>query len=167
MTLQLATTNLVLVAVPDDEAAALSDGAPVKGLTFGPGYPVARTQDAAVRRCDRLRWRGLALCLILRDGKVIGDCSAERELATDPSTVWIGYEISRTAQGQGYAKEAVCSIVNWALGQPGVERICAEILVGSIASQRVASFAGLPTATMAFGRIWERRRGHNPVQPKA
>jgi RimJ/RimL family protein N-acetyltransferase len=166
MTLQLATTRLVLVAVANDEAAALRDDAPVKGLAFGPGYPVARTQAVATRRCD-LRWRGLALFLILRDGKVIGHCSAERELVTDPSTVWIFYEICPTAQDQGYAKESVRSMVSWALGQPEVERICAEILVGNIASERVASFAGLHPTSKAFGQIWERRRGHHALQPEA
>jgi RimJ/RimL family protein N-acetyltransferase len=157
----LYTRRLTLRAVTREQAELLQVGQPPPGVIFGDGYPVGRTGTAAEYRLDR-RWCGLALFLIIRDGLVIGDCSAQHEWAAGSTTVWLGYEVAAPSQGQGYAKEAVAQIVVWCLQQPLVTAVRAEIRWGHKESEAVAAHAALvPISRTAFARIWERAT-HDP-----
>jgi [ribosomal protein S5]-alanine N-acetyltransferase len=61
----------------------------------------------------------------------------------EEGAVTLGYSVYPAHQGQGIASEAATALVAWALAQPGVQRVRATIPLGHVASQRVASNAGL------------------------
>lgn len=59
------------------------------------------------------------------------------------SSVEIGYLIFQGARGRGYATEATASLVAWALSQPGIERVIAQIAPDNAPSLRVAAKLGM------------------------
>jgi RimJ/RimL family protein N-acetyltransferase len=59
------------------------------------------------------------------------------------STVGIGYVIGRAYWGMGYVPEAVRVIVDWALSQPSIYRVCASCDVENTASSRVMEKVGM------------------------
>lgn len=59
------------------------------------------------------------------------------------STVGIGYVIGRAYWGRGYVPEAVKVIVDWALSQPSIYRVCADCDVENNASVRVMEKVGM------------------------
>ncbi len=75
------------------------------------------------------------------DDVVVGvmSCAWMAELAT----VTVGYEVAPSCQGQGYATEALRTLVEHLLARPEVSRVCADTLVDHVASRRVMVKAGL------------------------
>jgi RimJ/RimL family protein N-acetyltransferase len=59
------------------------------------------------------------------------------------STVGLGYVIARSHQGNGYATEATCAVIQWAFQQPMIYRVNASTDIENIASQRVLEKAGM------------------------
>jgi ribosomal-protein-alanine N-acetyltransferase len=59
------------------------------------------------------------------------------------STVGIGYVIGRVYWGRGIVPEAVRVIVEWAVEQPSIYRICADCDVENTASARVMEKVGM------------------------
>jgi RimJ/RimL family protein N-acetyltransferase len=59
------------------------------------------------------------------------------------STVGIGYVIGRAYWGRGYVPEAVRVIVDWALKQASIYRVCADCDVENTASVRVMEKVGM------------------------
>lgn len=55
----------------------------------------------------------------------------------------LGYVLGRQWWGRGYATEAVQSIVDWALSQPGIYRVWAMCDVDNLASARVLEKVGM------------------------
>ena len=51
--------------------------------------------------------------------------------------VELGYSVLPDFQQQGYGVEAVGALTDWALAQPGVERITANVAAGNVASVRL------------------------------
>lgn len=75
-----------------------------------------------------------------KDGTHIGDLCF-KGLNNDGS-VEIGYGITEENQGKGYATEAVEAVIVWALDQPGVRQVEAEIEQDNKKSQRVLEKCG-------------------------
>jgi RimJ/RimL family protein N-acetyltransferase len=69
----------------------------------------------------------------------------------DEGAVMIGYATYPGADRKGFASEATRALVEWALGQPGVTRVCASIPPENVAARRVAEKVGMRVA----GRVWE------------
>lgn len=65
--------------------------------------------------------------------------------------VMIGYATYPGANQRGFASEAAQALVQWALQQPGVRRVCASIPPDNIAARRVAEKIGMRVA----GTVWE------------
>ncbi len=61
---------------------------------------------------------------VLREGVLVGDCAFHR-LADDEAVAEIGVTLSRPAQGQGYAAEALGALIAHLVGAVGVQRIVA------------------------------------------
>ena len=59
------------------------------------------------------------------------------------TTVGIGYIIGRAYWGKGYVPEAVRVIIDWALSQPSIYRVCADCDVENTASARVMEKVGM------------------------
>lgn len=65
--------------------------------------------------------------------------------------VMIGYSTYPGAARHGYASEATRALVDWALTQPGVRRVCASIPPDNVAARRVAEKVGMSVV----GTVWE------------
>ena len=65
--------------------------------------------------------------------------------------VMIGYATYPGADRRGYATEATRALIDWALAQPGVSRVCASIPPDNVAARRVAEKVGMRVA----GTVWE------------
>jgi ribosomal-protein-alanine N-acetyltransferase len=61
----------------------------------------------------------------------------------DGSQVGIGYVIARAYWGRGYVPEAVRVIIEWALSQSSIYRVCADCDVENKASARVMEKVGM------------------------
>ena len=69
----------------------------------------------------------------------------------EEGAVMIGYATYPGANRNGFASEAAAALVQWALQQPGVKRVCASIPPDNIAARRVAEKIGMRVA----GTVWE------------
>jgi RimJ/RimL family protein N-acetyltransferase len=71
-------------------------------------------------------------------------------------TAWVAWVTGVPWQGQGFATEAARLVVAW-LGEHGVTEVLAAVRPGHLASERVATVAGLaPTDRMVDGeRVWQ------------
>jgi RimJ/RimL family protein N-acetyltransferase len=65
--------------------------------------------------------------------------------------VMIGYATYPGADHRGFATEATEALVDWALAQPGVNRVCASIPPDNVPARRVAEKVGMRVA----GTVWE------------
>jgi len=70
----------------------------------------------------------------------IGSISLTRE---DPGRATFGYVLGKKFWGHGFATEALCPLVDWALAQPDIFRAWAFCDVENIASARVMEKSGL------------------------
>ena len=94
-----------------------------------------------------------------RTARVVGDIGFHSPLR-GASSVEVGYLIFPEARGLGYATEATALLVEWALSQPGIERVTAQIAPDNLASLRVAAKLGMREIPMEEPgyRCFERRR---------
>jgi RimJ/RimL family protein N-acetyltransferase len=65
--------------------------------------------------------------------------------------VMIGYATYPGSDRRGFASEATRALIDWALAQPGVSRVCASIPPDNIPARRVAEKVGMRVA----GTVWE------------
>ncbi|HWA17278.1 MAG TPA: GNAT family N-acetyltransferase, partial [Gemmatimonadales bacterium] len=65
--------------------------------------------------------------------------------------VMIGYATYPAVDHRGYASEAAKALIDWALTQPGVTRVCASIPPDNAPARRVAEKVGMRVA----GTVWE------------
>ena len=102
--------------------------------------------EGCLRHPDQWEWYAMWM-IELRDGTHIGDLCFKGLDANGMTE--IGYGILEEYQGQGYATEAVGTVVIWALKQPDVTRVEAETALDNLASQRVLEKCGfLPVGTV-------------------
>lgn len=102
--------------------------------------------------------------LIELDGTVIGDIGTYggiTALADPPAReVEIGYGLSPSFRGAGYATEAVRALTSWLLTQPGTAVVLARTDVGNDKSMAVLRRCGfdLDEAATPEGTLWRRHR---------
>ncbi|MCW3462254.1 GNAT family N-acetyltransferase [Chitinophaga nivalis] len=76
------------------------------------------------------------------DNTVLGDIGFKGR--PDPEgMVEIGYALLPAYRRQGFMQEAATALINWAFGQPHVEKVVAECHVTNIASMRVLQKLGM------------------------
>ncbi|MGI8564172.1 MAG: GNAT family N-acetyltransferase [Candidatus Dormibacter sp.] len=143
----------------DDALAADSSG-------WAPGYPSEETLQAArmlVRQAEAGELeRGFGVYLVVRrsDDLVIGGIGFHGR--PERGQVEVGYDVTPSARGQGYATEALRALAGWALQQPGVQAVLGRTEAGNVPSLRVLAKAGFvpcggPDAEGLFS--FERRNG--------
>lgn len=66
-------------------------------------------------------------------------------------TVVLGYATYPAFVGNGYATEAARALIEWALAQPSVRRVCATIPQSNSTARRVAAKLGM----QPMGRWWD------------
>ncbi|MFE0626038.1 GNAT family N-acetyltransferase [Streptomyces sp. NPDC058864] len=152
--LVLAHGRLTLREQLPEEAAQLADGKPA-GLAWIDGGPGEGTIIAAgmatIAAAAGVFAPGWGLFVIQRsdDGLALGGIGFHGPPSAVDGLVEIGYDLSESARGAGWATDAVLVLSRWALSRPEVRTVLATTDPGNRASQRVLERAG-------FGRIADR-----------
>ena len=126
----------------DDMATLLGDP---EVMTY---YPRPKTRAEAAQWIEwnrglyRLHGYGLWL-LITADGGFVGDCGLTPQVVDGVTELEVGYHVSPTLQGQGYATEAAAASRDFARDVLGARRLIAIIHPDNRPSQRVAEKIGL------------------------
>jgi ribosomal-protein-alanine N-acetyltransferase len=117
-------------------ARALAAG-DLSGVDPAQGWPHDDTLDAV--RMDAEHAAGDAdtgfLAVLVETGQVVGDAGWKGG-PDDTGTAEIGYGLAAPYRGRGLGTELVALVSAWALAQPGVRRLSAEVLVGNEPSAR-------------------------------
>ncbi len=96
------------------------------------------------------QWEWYAIWLIeLKTGTHAGELCFKG--IDESGSAEIGYGIAENYQNCGYATEAVCAVVDWALKQNTINCVTAEVVKDNIASVRVLEKSGFKLT----GRIGE------------
>jgi RimJ/RimL family protein N-acetyltransferase len=144
--LPIRTDRLVVRALRDDDLPAL--------VAYRNDPDVARYQDwalpyspaAGAALLDRQRGTtgprpGEAAQLAIDDGTgLVGDLYVD--IALDDRSATIGYTLARSAQGRGYAVEAVRALLDRLVDDLGVRRITASLDPENVASMRLLERLG-------------------------
>jgi RimJ/RimL family protein N-acetyltransferase len=145
---ELVSPRLLLRLRSPAEIRSLLDGHRPAGVRWAAGYPLDGTLVGAAMQAE-LHERGVDTAgfgqfqIVRRhDAKVIGDIGFHAP-PDDLGEVSVGFGIVPIARGQGYATEALLSVLEWALDQPEVRSVCADTDLVNLASQRVLWAAGM------------------------
>jgi RimJ/RimL family protein N-acetyltransferase len=84
---------------------------------------------------------GWGAWLVFRGDELVGDAGFLAPPAG--GEVELGYAVRPEHRGRGYATEAARALVEWALAQPGVDRVVAEFEHDNVASKRVLERVGM------------------------
>ncbi|MFG2222410.1 GNAT family N-acetyltransferase [Streptomyces sp. NPDC048644] len=124
--------------VADGEGAGFDwiDGAPSDDTSGGAGIVVA----AAVAGRHRPGW-GVFVLTDAADGRALGSIGFHGPPDAD-GRVEIGYDLSPSARGAGWATDAARLLAGWAAGRPEVRTVCATTEPDNVPSQRVLERAG-------------------------
>jgi ribosomal-protein-alanine N-acetyltransferase len=135
------TPRLLLHPLTREQAELVLAGETPAGLPFAEGYPLPDTADG-VRLFLRHGTEGFGSYLVVRreDGVVIGEIGFHGPPTDGAAT--IGYGIVPGARRQGYATEAIVGLSDWALAQPGIVEVRAEVERDNMASTRALLGAG-------------------------
>lgn len=143
--LVLAAERVVLREQTPEDARALAlgkpgdltwtDGGPGEGTVVAAGMTV-RAAEAGVHRPG---W-GLFVLQRAEDGAAVGGIGFHGPPAE--GTVEIGYDLTESARGFGWATDAVRVLSSWALRQPEVQRVVATTEADNLPSRRVLERAG-------------------------
>ncbi|WP_338117988.1 GNAT family N-acetyltransferase [Streptomyces coryli] len=133
---ELAPTQLAQVADGQSGGLVWIDGAPPEGTSTGARMMV----KAVLLGTHRPGWGSYAITRT-EDGVALGGIGFHAAPDAD-GAVEIGYDLSVSARGGGWATDAVRLLCGWAAGQPGVRLLRAKTEPGNAASQRVLARAG-------------------------
>lgn len=89
---------------------------------------------------DHYLWHSFWLLIRKKDRIIVG--SADRKTSQTIMEVEIGYGLGKSFEHKGYMTEAVQSMCDWALSQPGVTTVIAETDIDVSASQRILEHSG-------------------------
>jgi RimJ/RimL family protein N-acetyltransferase len=138
------------------DAAQLADGKPA-GLTWIDGVPgegtigaASMTVAAAAAGVYRPGWGVFAIQRTL-DGTALGGAGFHGP--PDAGAVEIGYDLSTSGRGAGWATDAARALCQWALGQPEVDLVLATTEPANAASQAVLTRVGFQRVADR-GELW-------------
>lgn len=117
--------------------------------------------QAWVEYCMTCWKEGLAFAYMIQL-KASGEWLGSIELAVGPDAAEIGYILSDSFWGEGYATEASKVLVGWAEAQTSLERIVAVCHPDNLASRRVLEKVGLQFEARLDGEVlWPQLRPAN------
>ena len=131
------TDRLVLEPLDSVTASSVVDG-DLSSLDPAAGWPHEDTVDAMA---TSLQPGGGPGWLITLEGRVIGDCGAFG-WPDGAGVVEIGYGLSASFRGHGYATEAVGALCAWLFSEAGAVRVSVNVLAGNRSSRRVLEKLG-------------------------
>lgn len=144
--LTLTAGRVALRALLPTTAARVADGEPA-GFDWIDGAPPETTSDGAgiaVRAAAAGHYRpgwGVFILTDATSGTALGSIGFHGPPDTD-GRVEIGYDLSPSARGTGWATEAARLLTSWAAYQPGVRTVYALTEPENVPSQRVLERAG-------------------------
>jgi RimJ/RimL family protein N-acetyltransferase len=102
-----------------------------------PGWPHADSLDAIRMDADHAADDDQTgfLAVLLENSQVVGDAGWKGG-PDESGTVEVGYGLAAPYRGRGLGTELVALVTEWALDQPGVSRVTAQVLVGNEPSLR-------------------------------
>jgi RimJ/RimL family protein N-acetyltransferase len=156
----LTTERLLLRPLTVGEAEAIRRGEPLPELRFADGFPLPDTHDGLglfLRHGDE-RW-GFSLIVCEAEGLVIGEIGFVGRPAQ--RNVMIGYAIVPSARRQGYAREAIVALTEWALADAEVDEVRAQTLPDNEPSIRALLGAGFTEDAISNKKVrrFSRRAG--------
>ncbi|HEY9630240.1 MAG TPA: GNAT family N-acetyltransferase [Coleofasciculaceae cyanobacterium] len=102
------------------------------------------TQRWIERNIQRYAQHGFGLwAIVLKSGKLIGDCGLVMQQVDGLETVEIGYHIRHDLWGQGLATEAAQACRDYGFNQLGFDQLISLINPANVASRRVAEKNGM------------------------
>ena len=114
-------------------------------LTFGQPQPIAETRTAIARVQDR--WVRLGYgwwAVILREtDTIIGAACLQHVANVDSAELEIGWRLTTSATGHGYATEAGKAAANYAFDTVGADHVIAVANPANVASHRVMERIGM------------------------
>jgi RimJ/RimL family protein N-acetyltransferase len=134
---------------PDDVDAVLAlDRDPLVRRYVEDGEPVNREATADLvahwmsqyRRWDRF---GFWAAIHRQSGAFLGWFHLRPRDASPADAPELGYRLTSSVWGHGYATEGSRALIDYAFATPGVERVLAETMVVHVASRRVMEKAGM------------------------
>ena len=129
-------------------------------ITGGRATPRDEIRDqilpAFLRYYDRYAGFGFWAAIEKATGRFIGWFHLRPRQGGDSDDPELGYRLTRTAWGKGYATEGSRALVDRAFAELGVERVFAETMAVNVASRRVMEKAGLRLAR-TFHQEWPDR----------
>jgi RimJ/RimL family protein N-acetyltransferase len=127
----------------DDMAALLGD--PVVMWVYPHPYSRDEALEWIRRNVELYRRRGFGLWLLtLREtGEFVGECGLVPQVVEGQEHIEVGYHIRPALWGRGLATEAVTACRDFARDEAGLSGIVALIDPRNVASQKVATKAGL------------------------
>jgi RimJ/RimL family protein N-acetyltransferase len=147
------------------EAALLADGKP-GALTWIDGVPGEGTMSAAsmtVAAAGAGVYRpGWGLFAIQRTEDLIAMGGVGFHGPPDCGAVEIGYDLSESGRGAGWATDAARALCQWSLGQPEVVVVLATTEPGNRASQAVLERVGFERVANR-GELWSYELTTMPV----
>lgn len=153
----------VAVAVVGGDAAGWTSALADRQLRPGPGWPHDDTADALRPDAEYGESEASSSAwLVVVDGEVVGDCGWLGGVQED-GRCELGYGLAAPARGQGLGTEAVGVLAAWAEQQPGVRRLCAEVLPGNEASRRLLARLGFSERGERNGHVLLERALPRPV----
>ncbi|MEW1693586.1 GNAT family N-acetyltransferase [Streptomyces sp. NPDC091265] len=143
----LTTPRLLLRPMTVLDAEQLVSGTPADGVRWAAGYPSPGERAAATRFLNTCADTGDPSPFgsyeirLREDGTVIGGLGFHSVPDTD-GNVTIGYGLVPSAQGMGYASEALRALLRFARDR-GVVCVLGDTDLDNVASQRVMTAAGM------------------------
>nr|WP_246102378.1 GNAT family N-acetyltransferase [Streptomyces piniterrae] len=144
--LTLTAGRVALRALLPTVAARIADGEPA-GFDWIDGGPSESTSDGAgiaVRAAVAGRYHpgwGVFALTDARTGTALGSIGFHGP-PDDTGWVEIGYDLSPSARGAGWATDAARLLAGWAAARPEVRTVCALTEPENVPSQRVLERAG-------------------------
>lgn len=151
--IELRTERLKLVCVELEMMLLLKQGNKEEEFESMMGYSINKVEglekelidafsDLALENPESKVWFQLWDIVLVQDNKRIGGALFKGG-PNQNGEVEIGYGIDDEFQGRGYAKEAIGSIVKWAMKQEGVFAVIAETEKDNLASHKVLQHIGM------------------------
>jgi RimJ/RimL family protein N-acetyltransferase len=156
---QIESQRLMLRELTVDSMRAIVDGDAAAAAPASPDYPPAgslvglRIQlEKATRGTAMGRWFQIVR---LADGVAIGDLNFH-DPPNEFGEVVAGMNLVPSSQGCGLGTEALAAACAWALAQPGVRSVHADIHEGNLASRRMAEKVGMRLVSIVGGECHYR-----------
>jgi ribosomal-protein-alanine N-acetyltransferase len=153
------TEHLDLQPLPAAAAAVLPDdretAAAALGARLPPTWPQVDLLDVLPMQAsagpDAERY-GIWVMIERRTNEVVGDIGFLGPPKEE--TVEIGFSVVPARRRRGFASEAARAILDWALGQPGIDRVLARCEAGNAGSIGVLTNVGFVRTTEVEGVIF-------------